>query len=112
MNKQKHLTYLVDLIARNYSESKKLRGITAYWRETDNTACLSFYFDGLILDEDLEDAYDIGAGIISNFPNGLLEESYIRWDYPKPLPDKFLAYKKREIANPGIPNQKYNRKCL
>ena len=53
----------------------------------NHKACLSFYFDGHISDEDLEDAYDIGAGVIAHFPDGLLEEKYIRLDYPKPLPD-------------------------
>jgi hypothetical protein len=43
--------------------------------------------------------YDIGAGIIANFSNGFLEEKYIRWDYPKPLPEEFLAYKKEEMVN-------------
>lgn len=96
MNMQKELTYFTDFIARNYSESPKLRGVTAFWREEDHTACLSFYFDGLISDEDLEDAYDIGAGVIANFSDGFLEEEYIRWDYPKPLPEKYLAYKREE----------------
>jgi hypothetical protein len=68
----------------------------AFWREKDHTACLSFYFDGPISDEDLDEAYDIGAGIIAHFPDGLLEENYVRWDYPKPLPGKFLAYSRKE----------------
>ena len=70
--------------------------MTAFWRDEDHTACLSFYFDGPISEEDLEDAYDIGAGVIANFPNGFLEENYIRLDYPNPLPKKFLAYKRDE----------------
>ena len=93
---QKQLTDMADFIVRNYSESTKLRGMTALWKEDNHTVCLTFYFDGQISDEDLEDAYDIGAGIIAHFPDGFLEEKYIRWDYPKPLPEKFLAYKKEE----------------
>ena len=33
---------------------------------------------------------------ISHYPDGLLEEHYIRWDYPKPLPKEFSAYKRDE----------------
>lgn len=94
IDKQTHLKYLVDFIARNYSTSEKLRGMAAFWRDEDHTACLSFYFDGPVSEEDLEDAYDIGAGIIANFPDGLLEEKYIRLDHPKLLPKEFLAYKR------------------
>lgn len=97
---QEHLLYTTERLIRSDFKSQKLRGVTAFWREEDHTACLSFYFDGLISDEDLEDAYDIGAGIIANFPDGLLEENYIRWDYPKPLPEKFLAYKRNEETLP------------
>lgn len=96
MDRQKDLIYHVNFIVRNYSDSQKLRAVTAFWRDEDHKAYLSFYFDGLISDEDLEDAYDIGAGVIANFPNGSLEEKYIRSDYPKPLPSQFLAYKRDE----------------
>lgn len=94
MDIQKDLIYRVSFIVRNYSDSQKLRAVTAFWRNEDRKVCLSFYYDGLISDEDLEDAYDIGAGVIADFPNGLLEEKYIRLDYPKPLPSEFLAYKR------------------
>lgn len=96
MKTQKQLTYLADFIVRNYSESTKLRGLTATWEEDTHTVCLIFYFDGQISDKDLEDAYDIGAGISANFPDGLLKEKYLRWDYPKPLPEEYLAYKREE----------------
>lgn len=96
MDIQKDLVYYVNFIIKNYSDSQKLRAVTAFWKEEEHKVCLSFYFDGLISDDDLEDAYDIGAGVIANFPNGLLEEKYIRLDYPKPLPTQFLAYKRDE----------------
>ena len=100
IDKQKQLTYFANFIIQSYSTSKKLRGLTSFWREENHTACLSFYFDGPISEKDLDDAYEIGAGIIANFSDGLLEENYIQWDYPKPLPTKFLAYK-REEAHEG-----------
>lgn len=96
MNMQKQLTYLANFIIRNYSESPKLRGMAALWKEDSHIVYLTYYFDGQISDEDLEDACDFGAGIISHFSEGLLEEKYIRLDYPKPLPEKFLAYKREE----------------
>lgn len=67
------------------------------WKEDKNTACLSFYFDGNATEEEIEDASIACAEIIAHCSNGLLEENYIRWDYPKPLPEKFLAYKKEEL---------------
>lgn len=93
---QKQLKEQVNFIAQRYSTSKKLRGITAFWREEDLTACLSYYFDGQFSDEDLEDAYDIGAGTIASLREGYLEEKYIILDYPNPLPEEFLAYKRTE----------------
>ena len=96
MNMHGQLTSCVNFIVRNYSESARLRGVKAFFREEDSTVYLTFYFDGVISDEDLEDAYDIGAGVIANFPNGLLEEDYIKWDYPKPLPEEFLVYRREE----------------
>ena len=96
MDIQKDLIYQVNFVIKKYSDSKKLRAVTAFWEEKEHKVCLSFYFDGLISDDDLEDAYDIGAGVIANFPDGLLEEKYIRLDYPEPLPTQFLAYKRDE----------------
>lgn len=96
MDIQKNLISHVNFIIRNYSDSQKLRAVTAFWKEEEQKVYLSFYFDGLISDDDLEDAYDIGAGVIANFQNGLLEEKYIRLDYPQLLPTQFLAYKRDE----------------
>lgn len=83
---QKHLLYITKRIVHLYNESNKLRGITAFWREEDITACLCFYLDGPVSDKDIEDASDLATGIISHFPEGFLEEEYIRLDYPQPLP--------------------------
>lgn len=93
---QKHLLYTTERLIRSEFKSQKLRAVTAFWRDEDHTACISFYFDGPISDEDIDDASDICGGIIANFSDGLLEENYIRLDYPKPLPSQFLAYKKDE----------------
>lgn len=96
MNIQKRLEYLTKEEVKG-SISNKVRGIAAFWKEKENTACLSFYFDGEISNNDKEEASDICTYIIAHFPDGLLEENYIRWDYPKPLPNKFLVYKRLEV---------------
>jgi hypothetical protein len=93
MNIQENLLYITELELKRLN-SNKIRGVTAYWN--DNTACLSFYFDGAISDEDIENASEVCTYIIAHFSNGLLEENYIRLDYPKPLPEEFLAYKRDE----------------
>lgn len=93
---QKQLLYTTERLIRSDFKSSRLRGVTAFWRNEDHTACISFYFDGPISDEDMDDASDICGGIIANFSNGFLEEKYIRLDYPKPLPEEHLAYKREE----------------
>lgn len=72
--------------------SHKIRAVTAYWKE--KTVCLSFYFNGEIDQSDRESASDICTYIISHFPESLLEENYIRLDYPQTIPNNFLAYYK------------------
>ena len=91
MDIQEHLSYITEL-ELNRLNSSKIRGVTAYWK--GKTACISFYFQGEISEDDIEIASDVSTYIISHFPDGLLDENYIRWDYPKPLPEKFLAYKR------------------
>jgi hypothetical protein len=91
MDMQKHLLYLAHEELKN-CHIPKLRGVTALWK--DPVACLTFFFDGEITEEDVESASDICTYIISHFPEGQLEENYFRWDYPKPLPEKFLAYRR------------------
>lgn len=91
MNIQEHLLYITNIESKRL-KSNKLRGVTAYWK--DKTACISFYFQGELTDDDIEQASDVCTYIIAHFPDGLLEEKFIRWDYPTPLPDNFLAYER------------------
>ncbi|MBA3236862.1 MAG: hypothetical protein H0T62_00740 [Parachlamydiaceae bacterium] len=92
---QAHLLFITNRIVQLYNESNKLRGITAFWREDDETACLGFYLDGPVSDEDIEDASDLATGIISHFPEGFLEEEFFRLDYPQPLPESpFWGYRR------------------
>jgi hypothetical protein len=93
MKIQEQLLYITELEVKRLNSSK-IRCVTAYWE--DNTACITFYFQGEVKEEDIETASDVCTYIIAHFPDGLLEESYIRWDYPKPLPEQFLAYKREE----------------
>ena len=72
---QKHLLYTTERLVRSDLKSQKLRGVTAVWKEEDHTACLSFYFDGPISDEDVDEASDICGGIIANFSDGLTAAS-------------------------------------
>jgi hypothetical protein len=90
MNKQEYLTYLTNAEAKAMN-CANLRGVAALWKE--NTACISFYFNGEISEKDLELRSDACGEIIANFPDALLEENYIRLDSPQPLPkENFLAY--------------------
>ncbi len=91
MDIQKYLLYITQIEIKRLS-SDKIRAVTAYWK--GNIACLSFYFNGEITEEDLESAFDTCTYIISHFPEGLLEENYIRLDYSKPIPKEFLAFEK------------------
>lgn len=86
MNKpsQEYLKYITEWLIQDLNLSK-IRAITAEWKEDENTACISFYFDGEPSEKDLEDASDICGGIIAHCSNALLEEHYIRKDYPQPL---------------------------
>ena len=91
---QKHLLYITKIFVQKI-KSSKIRGVTAFWK--GKTACISFYFDGEVTEDDFDSASDACGEIIAHFSNGLLEENYIRWDYPKPLPDEqFLAYRREE----------------
>lgn len=87
MNKKEQLLYLTKLEIEDI-KCPKLRGIYALWK--GNTASISFYFNGEITDEERELASDACAEIIANFPDSLLEENYIRLDFPKPLPKDSL----------------------
>ena len=97
MNMQEHLLYITERTLRRL-EFSNLRGVTALWRENDHTACLTFYFNAPITDEDVEETDDLAGGIIAHFYDGLLEENHIRWDYPLPLPpNKFLIFLANKI---------------
>lgn len=89
MDIQQRLAYLTREEIKDII-SPKLRGVSAFWKE--QTAHISFFFDGEIDDFDRESASDVCTYIISHFPDGLLEENYIRIDYPNPLPKQFLVY--------------------
>lgn len=93
MDMQNHLTTITNWIISDL-KSKKIRAVDAVWKEDENTASLSFYIDGEITEEELEDFSVACAEIIAHCSNGLLKENFLRWDYPKPLPSQFLAYKR------------------
>jgi len=93
MNLQNQLLYVTQLRVKEIN-SPKIRGVTATWKD-GITASISFYFDGEITEEDFDSASDACGEIIAQFSNGFLEENYIRWDYPKPLPKENLAYKRK-----------------
>ncbi len=91
---QKHLLYITKIPVSD-STNNTIRGVSAYWRNEDHTACLGFYFDGPIKDEDPEEASSLSGEIIAQFSEGLLEENYIRLDSPAPLPETpFWGYKR------------------
>ncbi len=74
---------------------KKIRGVSAFWNELDETAYITFYYNGEITENDIEIASEICAYIISHLIKGKLNEQYKRLDYPHPLPDSdFWAYKR------------------
>ena len=72
---------------------RKIRGVQAIWNEAEETAYLTFYYDGKIDEPEMEIASDISAYIISHLTKGLLKHQIKRLDYPKPLPESsFWAY--------------------
>jgi hypothetical protein len=96
IDKQKYLLFTTTRLLNDNFKLPKLRAITAFWREKDHTVCMSYYFDGPISDNDFDDVNDLDGGIIAQFTDAMLEESFIRLDFPKPLPTEFLAYKRDE----------------
>lgn len=95
MNIQEQLLHVTELEVKRLN-SAKIRGVLAQWK--DRTACISFYFDGEIEEGDKEAASDICTYIIAHFPDGMLEENYIRWDTPRPLPkSNAWAYQRKKI---------------
>jgi hypothetical protein len=92
---QNHLTAITNWIISDL-RSEKIRAVDAVWKEENNTASLLFYLDGQVSEDELDDISVACAEIIAHCSNGLLEEKFIRLDYPSPLPNKILAYKKKE----------------
>ena len=73
----------------------KIRGVTAFWSELDETAYITFYYNDEVKENDIEAASEICAYIISHLIKGSLNEQYKRLDYPNPLPDNdFWAYRR------------------
>ncbi len=96
MNMQEHLIYISKLIINDY-KFPKIRGVNSVWNENENTAYITFFFDGQATEEELEDASVICTEVIAHCSNGLLKENFIRLDYPKPLPEStFWAYVREE----------------
>lgn len=96
LNMQEHLLYITGLVVKDLSSLKKIRGVMAVWDELENTAKITFYYDGVANEEEIEDFSVANAEIIAHCSNARLEEKFIRCDYPKPLPEKYLAYKRKE----------------
>ena len=94
LDRQTHLLYITELLIKELN-SNKIRGVKANWNiKNSRIAEISFYFDGNVSKEELENASAICTEIIADFPGDSLEERYIRWDYPKPLPKEFFAYRR------------------
>lgn len=74
---------------------QKIRGIMTFWDEKNDTATITFYYDGEILDNDIEIASDLCAYVISHLTHGMLKEEFVRLDSPLELPESnFWAYKR------------------
>ena len=96
MNIQEHLLYITELAFLDL-KSTPIRGVIAIWK--DETAHISMYFDGTIKEEDSEAASDACGEIAAHLPLGTMEENYIRYDSPKPLPESpFWGYKKDQLS--------------
>lgn len=95
MDMQKHLMGITNWTISDL-KSNNIRAVEAIWKEEKNTAALSFYIDGNVTEKELEDISVACAEIIAHCSNALLEEIFIRWDYPKQLPEKTFAYEKEE----------------
>ena len=101
MNMQEHLIYITELTIKDL-KSPKIRGVSAVWNKLENTAYMTFYFDGETTEEELEDAEVACAEIIAHCSNGLLNERFIRLDFPEPLPESsFWAYKRDASPSKG-----------
>ena len=96
-NMQKHLLFITRVETENMPYFDSLRGIMAVWIEPENTAYLTFYYDSEATEDQLEEFSIVSTEIIAHCNNAMLNEKFIRWDYPKPLPkNDFWAYRKIE----------------
>lgn len=95
MEMQNHLMAITNWIISDL-RSNKIRAVDAVWTEDKNTAVLSFYMDDNATEEEFEDISVACAEIIAHCSSGLLEENFIRWDYPQPLSKETFAYQKEE----------------
>ncbi len=94
---QEQLLYLAKLRVNELDCIDKVRGVEAIWDELEDTAKITFYYDGQATEEELENFSVVNTEIIAQFSTALLEEKYIRLDYPKPLPlSDFWGYKSQE----------------
>lgn len=75
--------------------TSNLRGVAAEW--SANNIIIYFYFDGPLSNSDKDNASVVAGETIADFKDGLIDEHYIRLDYPAKLPQHNLwAYKRQE----------------
>jgi|688.fasta_scaffold27635_8 hypothetical protein len=94
MDMLKHLIYITKL--KTNCLPNNVRAVSVAWKEKENTAVINFYLDGESTDEEIEDLSVISTEIIAHCANALLEENFIRLDYPGPLPAENIAYRREE----------------
>jgi DNA-binding ferritin-like protein (Dps family) len=77
--------------------SLNIRGVAVQWKQNENTLHISVYFDRDPTEDEKEDVSDVCGEIIASFSDALMQENYITWEHPKPLPNPaFLAYCRKE----------------
>lgn len=75
--------------------SPQLRAAAVSWNSREIT--IFMYYDGEISDEDLDSAQSVTTEVISDFPQYLLNEKIMRWDFPKEIPSEGeLVYLRKE----------------
>ncbi len=91
---QKHLLYITKLTVKDIPDISKVRGVLAIWNELENTVYVTFYYNGEITEDELEDYSIACSEIIAHCSNAILEGKFIRLDYPNLLPQsEFWAFK-------------------
>lgn len=95
LNMQEHLLYITELIVKDLHSLNKIRGVMAVWDASENTAKITFYYNGEVTEDELEDFSIVNSEIIAHCSNAKLKENFIRLDYPQSLPKSlFWAYLK------------------